>query len=214
MTTRKILIVAALAGSAALAGCNRGGDAGNNVAALDNQLVANQADAALTGALGNQIAVDPAVANGSKAAANAQAPAEAAKATPGAIDKARLALNGADHRGCASDAAKLDSGNQWADRLPAAFGVYPGAKVVEAAANNAKGCSVRIVNLTTSDDWNHVLDWYNTRAVKGGYTTEHRVEGADHVLGGTSDKDGAAYFVAVTPGKGATEIALVADKGR
>ncbi|MBV9930948.1 MAG: hypothetical protein JO013_08380 [Alphaproteobacteria bacterium] len=212
MTSRTILIAFVLAGSAALAGCNRGADAGNNVAALDNQLVANQADAALTGALGNQIAVDPAVANGSKPAADGQA--EAAKATPGAIDKARLALNGADHKGCASDAAKLDTGNQWADRLPAAFGAYPGAKVVEAAANNADGCSVRIVNLTTSDDWQRVLDWYNTRAVKGGYTTEHRVEGADHVLGGTNAKDGGAYFVAVTPGKGGSEVAFVADKGR
>jgi hypothetical protein len=213
MTTRKIFVLAILAGSAALAGCNRGADSGNNVAALDNQLVGNQADAALTGALGNQIAVDSAVANGSKPA-DAPAPGEAAKATPGAVDKARVALNGADHKGCASDAAKLDTGNQWADRLPAAFGLYPGAKVVEAAANNANGCSVRIVNLTTGDDWQRVLDWYNTRAVKGGYTTEHRVEGADHVLGGTNDKDGGAYFVAVTPGKGSTDIALVADKGR
>jgi hypothetical protein len=208
MTTRNLLTIAALAGSVALAGCGRGGaDAGNNVAALDNQLVANQTDAALAGALGNQIAVDPAVANGAK-------PAEAAKATPGAVDKARLALNGADHKGCASDAAKLDSGNQWADRLPAGFGNYPGAKVTEAAANNSEGCSVRIVSLTTSDDWQRVLDWYNTRAVKAGYTTEHRIEGADHVLGGTNEKDGGAYFVVVTPGNGTTEIAFVANKGR
>ena len=207
---RKILIVAALAGSVALAGCNRGGDSGNNVAALDNQLVGNSSDAALTGALGNQIAVDPAVANGSKAAA----PAEAAKATAGAVDRARLALNGADHKGCAGDPSKFETGNQWADRLPAAFGNYPGAKVTEAAANNADGCSVRVVSLTTGDDWQRVLDWYNTRAVKGGYTTEHRIEGADHVLGGTNEKDGGAYFVAVTPANGSTEISFVANKGR
>jgi hypothetical protein len=213
MTMRKILLIAAL-GSAALTGCGRGGESGNNVAALDNQLVGNTTDPALTGALGNQIAVDPAVANGSKAAANGQAPAEAAKATAGAIDKARLALSGADHKGCASEGAQLETGPQWADRLPAAFATYPGAKLVEAAASNANGCSVRIVNLTTSDDWQRVLDWYNTRAVKGGYTTEHRIEGADHVLGGTNDKDGAAYFVAVTPGKAGTEISFVADRGR
>jgi len=207
MTMRTILLITVLAGSAALAGCSRGADAGNNVAALDNQLVGNSTDPALTGALGNQIAVDPAVANGAKAA-------EAAKATPGAIDKARLALNGPDHKGCAGDPSKFDNGAQWADRLPAAFGNYPGAKVTEAAANNAAGCSVRVVSLTTGDDWQRVLDWYNTRAVKGGYTTEHRVEGADHVLGGTNDKDGGAYFVAVTPGNGTTDISFVADKGR
>ena len=212
MTMRTILLITVLAGSTVLAGCNRGADSGNNVAALDNQLVGNTTDAALTGALGNQIAVDPAVANGAKPAGGAAA--DAAKATPGAIDKARLALNGSDHKGCAGDPSKFANGPQWAERLPAAFGNYPGAKVTEAGANNADGCSVRVVTLTTGDDWQRVLDWYNTRAVKGGYTTEHRVEGADHVLGGTNDKDGGAYFVAVTPANGTTEISFVADKGR
>src|SRR3954462_1283401 len=147
---RKPSILLAFSASLALAACGRG-DAGNNVAALDNQLVANPTDAAISGALGNQIAVDPAVANGSKAAGAATA--EAAKPTAGAIEKARLALNGADNKGCAADAAKMQNGNQWADKLPAAFGNYPGAKVAEAAANNADGCSVRVVSLTTSDDW-------------------------------------------------------------
>jgi hypothetical protein len=204
-------ILLAFSATLALAACSRGGD-GNNVAALDNQLVGSQADAAVAGALGNQISVDPAVANGSKGAAANQA--QAAHATAGAVEKARVALNGADHHGCAADSARLETGTQWADRLPAAFAVYPGAKVTDAAANNANGCSVRIVSLTTSDDWQRVLDWYNTRAVRGGYTTEHRVEGADHVLGGTNDKDGAAYYVAVTPGTGSTAIEFIADKGR
>jgi hypothetical protein len=202
-------ILLAISATLALAACGRGGD-GSNVAALDNQLVGNQADDAVAGALGNQISVDPAVANGSKAGADAQS----GRATPGAVEKARLALNGADHKGCAADAARLESGNQWADRLPAAFAVYPGAKVTDAAANNAGGCSVRIVSMTTSDNWQRVLDWYNTRAVRGGYTSEHKIEGDDHVLGGTNDKTGAAYFVAVTPGQGSTEIELIADKGR
>ena len=208
---RKTSILLAFSASLALAACGRG-DAGNNVAALDNQLVANQTDAAISGALGNQIAVDPAIANGSKAAGNATA--EAAKPTAGAIEKARLALNGADNKGCAADAGKMQNGNQWADKLPAAFGNYPGAKVAEAAANNADGCSVRVVSLTTSDDWQRVLDWYNTRAVKGGYTTEHRIEGADHILGGTNEKDGGAYYLIVTPGQGTTEISLIANNGR
>jgi hypothetical protein len=209
MRTNSILL--AFAATFALAACGSGKDGGNNVAALDSQLVGNESDAALSGALGNQIAVDPAVANGSKAAAGGQ---DAAKPTAGAIEKARLVLNGADHKGCAADASKMQNGNQWADRLPAAFGNYPGAKVVEAAANNANGCSVRVVSLTTSDDWQHVLDWYNTRAVKGGYTIEHRVDGADHVLGGTNDKTGAAYYLIVTPGQGTTDISVIADKGR
>jgi hypothetical protein len=203
-----LTLAATLAATVALTGCGRG-TGGNNSA--DNQLVGNEADAAIAGALGNQISVDQSAGNASKGAANS---VDAAKATPGAIEKARTALNGADHKGCASDAARLESGNQWADKLPAAFGIYPGAKVTDAAGNNANGCSARIVSMTSGDEPQKVLDWYNTRAVKAGYTTEHRVDGADHILGGTNDKDGGAYYVVVTPGKGGTDIELIADKGR
>jgi hypothetical protein len=211
MTTRSTLFAfTALAAGLALGGCSRGGDSGNNLAALDKDLVANSADDAVAGALGNQIAVDPAVANGSKPAAAASA----SQPSAGAAQKARLALNGADNKGCAAPSAKLDYGNQWADRLPAAFGNYPGAKVTEAAANNNAGCSVRVVSLATGDDWQKVLDWYNTRAVRGGYSSEHRIEGADHVLGGTNDKTGASYYLIATPGSGTTEISFIADKGR
>ena len=211
MATRSTLLAfTALAASLALAGCSRGGDGGNNLAALDKDLVGNQSDEAVAGALGNQIAVDPAVANGSKAAGNGSA----SQPTAGAAQKARLALNGADNKGCASPTAPMELGNQWANRLPAAFATYPGATVTEAGANNANGCSVRVVSLTTSDDWQKVLDWYNTRAVKGGYSSEHRIDGADHVLGGTNDKTGAAYYLIATPGQGQTEINFIADKGR
>jgi hypothetical protein len=215
MATRSILLAAGFAGALVLSGCGRG-DSGNNVAALDNQLVGNSADAALSGALGNQIAVDPAVANGAKPAGNGQAAADgqSGSGSAGGIQRARLALNGADNRGCAGDPSKFENGNQWADRLPAAFGNYPGAKVTEAAANNRDGCSVRVVSLTTGDDWQKVLDWYNTRAVRGGYSSEHRIEGADHILGGTGGKDGGAYYLIVTPGKGITEISLIANNGR
>jgi len=208
MTKRILLTTAALAGALALSACGRGGE-GNNVSAIDNQLVANEADAAVSSALGNQISVDPALANGQKAASNGQA----GGSTAGAIQQARLVLNGADNKGCAGDPDKFENADQWADRLPAAFGNYPGAKVTEAGANNRDGCAVRVVSLTTGDDWQRVLDWYNTRAVKAGYSSEHRIEGADHVLGGT-DKAGGAYYLIVTPGQGTTEISLIANKGR
>jgi hypothetical protein len=210
MTKRILLTTAAVAGALALSGCGRGGGEGNNVSAIDNQLVANEADAAVSSALGNQISVDPAVANGQKGSANAQA---AAGSGAGAIQQARLVLNGADNKGCAGDPSKFENAGQWADRLPAAFGTYPGGKVTEAAANNQSGCNVRVVSLTTGDDWQRVLDWYNTRAVKAGYSSEHRIEGADHVLGGT-DKQGGAYYLIVTPGQGTTEVSLIANKGR
>jgi hypothetical protein len=214
MPVRPLLTTAALAAALMLAGCNRGGDAGNNVAALDNQLVGNEADAALTGALGNQIRVDPAVANGTAPAAGQASNAQGANGAAGAVDKARLALNGADNHGCAGDPSKFDTNNVWANRLPEAFGLYPGAKLAEAGANNANGCRVRVVSLTTGDDWQKVLDWYNTRAVRAGYSSEHRIDGADHVLGGTNAKDGGAYYLIVTPGQGATDISLIVNNGR
>jgi hypothetical protein len=137
MTRRILLTTAALVGALALGACGRGsGGEGNNVSALDNELVANEADSALTSALGNQINVDPLIANGQKPAANGQAAAEGGGAAAGSVQKARLVLNGADNKGCAGDPSKFENANQWAERLPAAFGNYPGAKVAEAAANN------------------------------------------------------------------------------
>src|SRR5436190_21971789 len=48
---------AAIAALLALAACNRGGD--NNLAEVDNSLIGNGADPALTSALEDQILVDP-----------------------------------------------------------------------------------------------------------------------------------------------------------
>ena len=53
-----LLRSAALAGLLALAACSRGGDE-NNLAAMDNSLIGNGADPALTSALEDQILVDP-----------------------------------------------------------------------------------------------------------------------------------------------------------
>ena len=53
----RFLRTAALAGLIALAGCARGGD--NNLADIDNELIANGTDPALTSALEDQIMVDP-----------------------------------------------------------------------------------------------------------------------------------------------------------
>ena len=59
MKTRFTLLSrsAALAGLLVLAACS--GGEGNNLAALDNELLANGADPALTSALEDQILVDP-----------------------------------------------------------------------------------------------------------------------------------------------------------
>src|SRR3546814_5165695 len=75
-----------------------------------------------------------------------------------------------------------------ADRLPETFAVYPGARLTEAAGNNAGDCRVRVATFVTDAPWQRVLDWYHTRAVRAGYSSEHQVRGADHILGGVDRK--------------------------
>ena len=84
--------------------------------------------------------------------------------------------------------AKLTYGNAWADRLPAAFKVYPRATLREAAgvAGVAGGkCNIRVVNFQTAASIQGVLDYYHTLAIRNGYTSDHRVNGNEHMIGGT-----------------------------
>jgi hypothetical protein len=56
---------------------------------------------------------------------------------------------------------------------------------------------------------------YYTKAVRGGYTAEHQVDGDEHILGGTRDRDGGAYVLFVTSrADGGTDIDLVANNGQ
>jgi hypothetical protein len=217
---------AALAAVLALGGCGRGGD-DSNLASLDNQLT-NDTDPALTAALQDQIAVDPNLAQQSNAnavrppetptqapypadSARAPAPAAAGIAKPGAQ------LASAPARGAAANCTSGDSfsyNNAWAQRLPAAFPFYPNGRLTEAAANNSNGCSTRVVSFTTADNFQRVLDWYNTRAVKAGYSSEHEVRGGDHILAGANSRDDGAFYLIVTPRGNGSEVALIANNGR
>jgi hypothetical protein len=60
-----------------------------------------------------------------------------------------------------------------------------------------------------------MIDWYYTKAVRGGYTAEHQVDGDEHILGGTRDRDGGAYVLFMTArSDGGTDIDLVANNGQ
>jgi hypothetical protein len=238
-STRTIAF-ATLAAALTLAGCNRGGDDGN-LASLDNQLT-NDADPALTSALQDQIAVDPelvqqsnrnavrppetpnqaqypaAAAGGGGQAGTAPAPAAGATAQAGA----RLATapqgggtrasGGGAGTGC-TDSANFHYNNQWAQRLPAAFQMYPNGRLTEAAANNANGCSTRVVTFATGDAPQRVLDWYHTRAVRAGYSSEHEVREGDHILAGANE-GGGAFFLVVTPKGAGADVSLIVNNGR
>ncbi|MGZ8287325.1 MAG: hypothetical protein ACXW27_17650 [Allosphingosinicella sp.] len=209
-----LLRLTALAAVLALAACNRGGGE-NNLADL-----ANDADPAVTSALNDQILVDENLATQSNknAARPSPTPAgapypapDASPATPGKAANPPAALAGA--KGC-SDARRFDYNMAWANKLSPDFPVYPGGKVTEAAANNSGGCSTRVVTFATAENWQRVLDWYHTKAVRAGYTSEHQLREGDHILAGSNERDKGAFYLIVTPKPKGSEVALIANNGR
>lgn len=108
--------------------------------------------------------------------------------------------------------AKLTYNNDWAKRLPAAFNVYPRALVREAAGVAGAMCNIRVVNFQTAASKQAVLNYYHTLAARAGYTSDHRIEGKEHMLGGT--KGDLAYVVMLRSDGGMTDVDLVASGGR
>ena len=203
---------------------------GGDEAAGGNQ--GNDTDPALTSALEDQIAVDPQLSQQSNRNAvrppetptQAQYPASGpAMAAPQAVragaesnaQHAQLSTAAAGGGGTASPGgAKFDYNPAWADRLSPTFPVYPGGRLTEAAGSNQGDCRVRVVSFTTSDPYQRVLDYYHTQAVRAGYSSEHQLREADHVLAGTREGDGGAFYLIVTPTRGGADVALIANKGR
>jgi hypothetical protein len=206
-----MLRLAALAAALALSACSwfKGDDQAN---------AANDADPEIAAALNDQILVDGNLdnqsnRNGGRAPVgpgNSRYPAPEAAGPGGGKGSDAAATLG---KNCA-DAARFDYNMSWARRLAPNFPVYPGGLVTEAAANNQSGCSTRVVTFTTADDWQHILDWYHTRAVRAGYSSEHQLRDGDHVLAGANDKDNGAFYLIVTPKPKGSEVALIANNGR
>lgn len=185
---------------------------------LDESLAGNQADPALSGALGDQIVVDAKNAGqpGGGAPGGLLRAPEPKKAPPPASGEAqgpraqqRTAIEKA---GCT---AKFSQANSWAARLPADIPLYPEARVVRAAGSTAPDCTLRQVSFTTGAQLRQVVDFYYTKARRAGFSAEHLLDGGDHVLGGTRERDGGAYHIAIRPAKdGGTEVDLLANNGR
>lgn len=114
-------------------------------------------------------------------------------------------------KGCASS---LQYSASWAQRLPADLPLYPQARVTEAAGTEGGSCALRVVSFSAPVTMQGMLDWYYTKASKAGYTSEHQVDGNQHILGGTRDRDGGAYVIYMTSRPdGGTDLDIVANNG-
>lgn len=225
----RLFRTAGLAGLLALGACGGGNE--NNLAALDNELLANGADPALTSALEDQILVDPNLVQ--QAHPNAvrppETPVQAQYPPASTAPEERAAAGTARHgqarapravaasgpgatEGVCADA--LERGPQWAGRLPAEFPLYPGGRVTEAAGTDAGDCRVRIVTFRTGDAFRRVLEHYRGAASRAGFTAEHQIRGADHLLGGVNARTDGAFVVVVTPLDRGSEVALIVNNGR
>jgi hypothetical protein len=114
-------------------------------------------------------------------------------------------------QGCAG---ALQYSAAWAQRLPADLPLFPQARVTEAAGAQGGKCALRVVSFSAAQPMQTMLDWYYTKATRAGYSAEHQVEGAQHILGGTRARDDGAYVLFLTTRKdGGTDVDLVANNG-
>jgi len=206
-----------LAALLALAACG-GGNANNELAAIDNELIANSVDPALTTALQDQLSVDPTLAQQSNpnSARPPEAPVQAqypADANPGQDGSQTRTAGGTAAPPSATACGRgFDYGNEWASRMPAEFPAYPGGRLTEAAGNDHGGCRMRVVSFTTADPPQRVIDNYRGLATRTGYSAEQQARGGDQVLGGT--KGESAYYLIVTPRGSGSDVSLIVNNGR
>ena len=202
---------AALAGLLALAACGRGEE--NNLAEMDNSLIGNGADPALTSALEDQILTDPNLVQQSnpntvrrpETPVQTQYPAGSAASAAGGQASADAPMQSV----CG---VAFSTGNDYARRLPAEFPMYPGGRLTEAAGADRGACHARVVTFTTADPYNRVLEHYRSLAARAGFSAEQQARGDDQVLGGTNGD--AAYYLIVTPTRTGSDVALIVNNGR
>ncbi len=118
-------------------------------------------------------------------------------------------------RGKGTCDAKMQYGAGWANRMPTEFPVYPSGAVREAGGVDGGLCDIRVVSYTSNAKMKDIVDYYYTRARRSGFSAEYQIRQGEHVLGGTRDNDGGAYFITFNPGPGGcTIVEIVANNGR
>jgi hypothetical protein len=244
MRNTGLIAMVAAAGMLALGGCGKPAADTDAIDRELVGKAGNETDPALTAALADQIMVDPALTQQSGAtsargpvgparapvpvlppADPGRAPGTAAapppRALPGqpremtlgelAAEQARRPAP-AQGQGCERN---LSYSTRWAARLPAAIPLFPKAQVSEAAGNELPGCQFRVVSFTTGAAVSDVIDWYYTRVSRAGFSAEHQARGGEHILAGTREADGSAFYLTATGrADGATDVDLVANNGR
>lgn len=217
MRVRDLLHGLGLTGLLALAAC--GGSAENNeLAAIDNELIANGVDPALTTALQDQLSVDPTLAQQSnpnsarppETPVQAQYPADLNPGQDGT--QTRTAGGTAPPPSATACGRGFDHGNEWASRMPREFPAYPGARLTEAAGNDHGGCRMRVISFTTTDAPPRVIERYRALVTGAGYSVEQQQRGDDQVLGGTRGE--SAYYLIVTPQGMGADVSLIVNNGR
>lgn len=115
-----------------------------------------------------------------------------------------------NRRACGQARVSYDMG--WAQRLPASFPLYPGARLTEAAGADNGPCAVRAVSFTTTAPVQDVLDFYYTMGRRAGFSGERQSDGATEVLGGTHGE--RAYYLTVEPVRGGgSAVDLIVNGG-
>lgn len=109
---------------------------------------------------------------------------------------------------------RLDYDFGWAQRLPAALPLYPGAALKEAAGADDPQCTVRAATFATGASAKDVLDFYYTMARRAGFSAEHVELNGGHALGGKV-KGGAGFYLALRPSsEGGIEADLIVSRPR
>ncbi|WP_325282145.1 hypothetical protein [Sphingomonas sp.] len=129
-----------------------------------------------------------------------------------AITLAALArtLGGPRANACAD---RLSYSADWANRLPAGVPLHPDARVVEAGGVEGGGCALRVASVHVARPTGTLVGWYFGRARQAGYSADHLIDGATHMLAGKRGDDGAAFVLFLTDrGDGGTDIELVSAR--
>jgi len=195
----------ALFAAIALGACD-GARSADELAKARRELAAT-ADPAVIAALADPIMSDPdlSVADDSRRVRHVTGPAQVTY-PPRSKANAR-ALAGLDGLAAPTCETGFTSGKAWIAKLPPAFAPIPGATAIEASGMDKPGCRVRVASFSTEATPWRILNLYRVRATGAGYTATTTRRGADHVLTGSRPRDGASYYLIVTPGAKANAVA-------
>lgn len=221
--TRSSLPASALLLLATLSGCG-GGEGNESLASLDARLTNGMASDATAGAsaAGGNMVDGPQASQPRNPLDDAGSPSQGPRLgevaerqrSARALDRVRSAAGGrvgTETDGCGR---RITYGDQWARDLPAAFTVYPGGALVEAAGVSTDRCTMRVVSSTAEAAPLAVARHYADRASAAGFSAERRPCEGGYMVGGVHPGTDQAYIVLITaaPG-GKTSIDVVVTLG-